>query len=30
MEGTMHGDMASPMGPMKMRMSLSGKRIGEC
>ncbi|MFT6599402.1 MAG: hypothetical protein ACJATD_000233 [Alloalcanivorax sp.] len=30
MEGTMHGDMTSPMGPMKMRMALSGKRIGEC
>lgn len=30
MEGTMQGDMESPMGPMKMRMSLSGKRIGEC
>ncbi len=30
MEGIMQGDMTSPMGPMKMRMALSGKRIGEC
>lgn len=30
MEGTMKGDMASPMGPMNMRMELSGKRIGDC
>lgn len=30
MEGIMQGDMMSPMGPMKMRMALSGKRIGEC
>ena len=30
MEGTMTGDMKSPMGPMNMRMELSGKRIGDC
>lgn len=30
MEGTMTGDMKSPMGPMKMRMELTGKRIGDC
>mgnify|MGYP003122375625 CR=1 FL=1 len=30
MEGTMQGDMESPMGPMRMRMELSGKRIGDC
>ena len=30
MNGTMKGDMQSPMGPMNMRMELSGKRIGDC
>lgn len=30
MNGTMKGDMQSPMGPMKMRMEMSGKRIGDC
>lgn len=30
MEGTVTGDMKSPMGPMKMRMELTGKRIGDC
>ena len=30
MEGTMTGDMKSPMGPMNMSMELSGKRIGDC
>ena len=30
MEGTMTGDMKIPMGPMNMRMELSGKRIGDC
>lgn len=30
MNGTMKGDMQSPMGPMNMHMELSGKRIGDC
>jgi hypothetical protein len=30
MEGTMSGDMNTPMGPMRMHMDLSGKRIGDC
>lgn len=30
MEGTMTGDMQSPMGPMNMRMEMSGQRIGDC
>ena len=30
MEGAMVGDMESPMGPMKMNVTMSGKRIGDC
>lgn len=30
MNGIMTGDMKSPMGPMNMRMEMSGKRIGDC
>ena len=30
MEGTIEGEMESPMGPMQMTVTLSGRRIGDC
>ena len=30
MEGTVEGDMESPMGPMEMTVTLDGRRIGDC
>jgi len=28
--GTINGDMASPMGPVKMVIEMEGKRVGDC
>ncbi len=30
MEGTVRGEMESPMGPMQMTVTMSGRRIGDC
>ncbi|AKS43306.1 DUF3617 domain-containing protein [Wenzhouxiangella marina] len=30
MEGTIRGEMQSPMGPMQMNVTMSGRRIGDC
>ncbi|MEM7053904.1 MAG: DUF3617 family protein [Pseudomonadota bacterium] len=30
MEGEMVGDMESPMGPMKMNMTMTSRRLGDC
>lgn len=30
MEGTISGEMQSPMGPMQMNVTISGRRIGDC
>jgi len=30
MEGTVQGQMESPMGPMEMNVSMSGRRLGDC
>jgi hypothetical protein len=30
MEGTVKGEMESPMGPMEMNVTMSGRRLGDC
>jgi len=30
MEGTISGEMQSPMGPMQMNVAMTGRRIGDC
>jgi hypothetical protein len=30
MEGTVKGEMESPMGPMQMNVTMSGRRLGDC
>jgi len=30
MEGTVNGDMETPMGAMQMNVTMTGRRIGDC